>query len=247
MTKVAAALGIAPAELREGRPGELALELGAAALPAMVDRIAVGLAGRLVSLLATDEREASGRFVLRHVWSLPAERTFLHLAVPVDPGAPSFPSIAARYPAANWFEREVMDFFGLTPDGHPNPARVAMHDDWPERAWPLRKDFPDAGAVPRTPGRFPPVPAGDRRGRVPGAGRSGPRRDHRARTLPLWSRRRAGAVPPAPAVLRAQGDREAVRAPAVAARDLPRRIDFRRHVGGPRAGLGARDRAAGPA
>ena len=74
----------------------------------------------------------------------------------MDPGAASYPSIAAKYPAANWFEREVMDFFGLTPDGHPNPARVALHDDWPEGAWALRKDFPNDGAVPRVPGEFHP-------------------------------------------------------------------------------------------
>ncbi len=48
------------------------------------------------------------------------------------PSEPSYPSIAAKYPVANWFEREVMDFFGLIPDGHPNPTRVALHDDWPE-------------------------------------------------------------------------------------------------------------------
>ena len=43
-----------------------------------------------------------------------------------------------------------MDFFGLTPQGHPNPARVALHDDWPDGAWALRKDFP---------GRSPGCPA----------------------------------------------------------------------------------------
>ena len=49
-----------------------------------------------------------------------------------------------------------MDFFGLAPDGHPNPARVALHDDWPDGAWALRKDFPFDSAVPRVPGDFHP-------------------------------------------------------------------------------------------
>jgi Ni,Fe-hydrogenase III large subunit len=49
-----------------------------------------------------------------------------------------------------------MDFFGLVPIGHPNPARVALHDDWPDGAWALRKDFPDDGAVPRAHGDFHP-------------------------------------------------------------------------------------------
>jgi Ni,Fe-hydrogenase III large subunit len=69
---------------------------------------------------------------------------------------PSYPSIAAKHPAANWFEREVMDFFGLTPEGHPNLSRVALHDDWPDGAWALRKDFPSDTVVPRVPGDFHP-------------------------------------------------------------------------------------------
>ncbi len=68
------------------------------------------------------------------------------------PHAPRFPSIAAKHPSANWFEREVMDLFGLVPDGHPNPARVSLHDDWPEGEWALRKDFPHDRTVPRVVG-----------------------------------------------------------------------------------------------
>jgi len=152
LTTVATALGVPSGTLRENRPGELLLETATSALPGMADRIADGLSGRLLSLFATDERQAAGRFVLHHVWFLPGLRSFLVLAAPVIPGEPSFPSIAARHPVANWFEREVMDFFGLVPDGHPNPMRVALHDDWPEGAWPLRKDFPDDRAVPRVAG-----------------------------------------------------------------------------------------------
>jgi Ni,Fe-hydrogenase III large subunit/Ni,Fe-hydrogenase III component G len=142
--------------VRARRAGEVMLETDAAALPALADRVAIGLSGRLMSLFASDERSASGRFLLHHMWSLPNLRTFLHITVPVDPAHPTFPSIAAKYPAANWFEREVADFFGLAPDGHPNPARVALHDDWPEGAWALRKDFPDDRAVARVPGDFHP-------------------------------------------------------------------------------------------
>jgi Ni,Fe-hydrogenase III large subunit len=45
-----------------------------------------------------------------------------------------------------------MDFFGLVPEGHPNPSRVALHDDWPEGAWALRRDFADTQPVPRAAG-----------------------------------------------------------------------------------------------
>ena len=78
-----------------------------------------------MSLFASDERQAACRFLLHHVWFIPSLRPFLHIAAPVDPARPVFPCIAAKYPAANWFEREAMDLFGLVPEGHPNPARVA--------------------------------------------------------------------------------------------------------------------------
>lgn len=153
---VSAALDVAEGAIRDRREGELALDADVAALPALAGRSLLGLNGRLVSLFATDERDRTDRFRLHHVWSLPALRTFLHISAAVDRTAASFPSIAAMHPAANWFEREVMDFFGLAPDGHPNPARVALHDDWPEEAWALRKDFPVDRVVPRVAGELHP-------------------------------------------------------------------------------------------
>jgi Ni,Fe-hydrogenase III large subunit/Ni,Fe-hydrogenase III component G len=156
VTSVSTGLAVPEGAVRETRPGELLLETTASALPGFADRITAGLSGRLMSLFASDERDVAGRFLLHHLWFLPGLRSFLHLMAPVLPVEPSFPSIAAKYPAANWFEREVMDLFGLVPEGHPNPTRVALHDDWPDGAWALRKDFPDDRAVPRLPGDFHP-------------------------------------------------------------------------------------------
>jgi Ni,Fe-hydrogenase III large subunit/Ni,Fe-hydrogenase III component G len=146
---VAGALGIPEHGIREPRPGEVAIEAGAADLPFLADAAVAGLDGRLLSLFAADERATHGCFVVRHVWSLPRLETFLCISAPVDPREPSFPSIAARHPAANWFEREMMDYFGLEPRDHPNPERVAVHDDWPEGEWALRKDFDADRQVPR--------------------------------------------------------------------------------------------------
>jgi Ni,Fe-hydrogenase III component G len=159
MSRVAAvstALDVAGGAVRETHPGELLLETTTSALAGLADRIVTELSGRLMSLFASDERNATGRFLLHHVWFLQGQRSFLHLVAPVLPAAPSYPSIAAKYPVANWFEREVMDLFGLIPEGHPNPMRVALHDDWPEGAWALRKDFPYDAVVPRVAGDFHP-------------------------------------------------------------------------------------------
>jgi Ni,Fe-hydrogenase III large subunit/Ni,Fe-hydrogenase III component G len=152
----AAALEVPERTIRELHPGEMYLEGTAAALPGLADRTALTLNGRLLSVFASDERRSSNRFLLHHVWSLPGLSSFLRIVTPVDPAEPSYPSIAAKYPAANWFEREVMDFFGLAPMGHPNPSRVALHDDWPEGVHPLQKDFPSERTVPRVQGEFHP-------------------------------------------------------------------------------------------
>ncbi len=153
---VSAALDVPEGAVLELHPGEMILEGTAPTLPGLADRAALGLNGRLLSLFASDERQSTNRFLLHHVWSLPGLASFLRISTPVDPVEPSYPSIAAKYPAANWFEREVMDFFGFAPEGHPNPARVALHDDWPEGVHALRKDFPSQRTVPRVPGDLHP-------------------------------------------------------------------------------------------
>jgi len=96
--------------------------------------------GRLVSLFADDARAESGQFHLYYVFALDAAHGFFVLRVPVPAENPRFASLTNALPAVNWQEREIQDWFGIQLDGHPNPRRCALHDDWPE-VHPLRKDF----------------------------------------------------------------------------------------------------------
>ena len=157
VTTVSTALEVPERAVRETRPGELLLETTTSALSGFADRVDRG--SERTAPVPLRERRARCQRAISPAPSVvlagppdPSSR----IAAPVLPAEPSYPSIAAKYPVANWFEREVMDFFGLVPEGHPNPTRVALHDDWPDGAWALRKDFPYDAVVPRVPGDFHP-------------------------------------------------------------------------------------------
>ncbi len=63
---------------------------------------------------------------------------FVKTEVPKE--AAEVDSAAMVYAGAEWYEREVLDLFGVAFRGHPDPRRILMPDDY--EGHPLRKDFP---------------------------------------------------------------------------------------------------------
>ncbi|TAK31328.1 MAG: NADH-quinone oxidoreductase subunit F [Chloroflexota bacterium] len=108
------------------------------------------LAAPLTTMVGVDDRARTGLFQLAYVFSTGGH--WVSVETGIDPARPRFPSVTPCLPAAHWYEREVQDLLGLIPEGHPDPRRLVLHDDWPEGIYPLRKDFDPTIPVPRVDG-----------------------------------------------------------------------------------------------
>lgn len=80
--------------------------------------------------------------VVYHLFSIP-RKTRIRLKVKLPGEDPRLPSVTPVWPAANFFEREVFDLFGVHFEGHPFLRRILMPDTW--EGHPLRKDYPVEG------------------------------------------------------------------------------------------------------
>ncbi len=99
---------------------------------------------QLIDLCGVDYPEREQRFeVVYHLLSVKYNRR-LRLKVHTDENSP-VPSATAVYSAANWWEREAWDLFGIHFEGHPDLRRLLT--DYGFEGHPLRKDFPLTGYV----------------------------------------------------------------------------------------------------
>ncbi|ABC21121.1 hydrogenase large subunit [Rhodospirillum rubrum] len=100
------------------------------------------LKGRLVTGVCTDMGPVTGEYDIIYAFSLDAEGILLTLTEPTDPKDPKVPTLTDLIPGADWHERENYDMLGVVAEGHPNPRRLLLSEDWPEDLFPMRKDFP---------------------------------------------------------------------------------------------------------
>jgi NADH-quinone oxidoreductase subunit C/D len=104
----------------------------------------------LYDITATDDRvrqhrdglPASDFTVIYHLLSF-ERNEYIRIKVPLKEDSLNLPTITDVWPAANWYEREVWDMFGIKFDGHPFLARILMPRTWVGH--PLRKDHPARG------------------------------------------------------------------------------------------------------
>ena len=97
----------------------------------------------LMDLFAVDYlhwEEKAVRFeVVYNLYSLKKNHR-LFVKAPVPETDPAMDSATAVWPAADWYEREIWDLFGIRFKDHPNLKRILMYEGF--EGHPLRKDYP---------------------------------------------------------------------------------------------------------
>ncbi len=71
--------------------------------------------------------------------------TVLTLSVAVPKTAPVLKTVTHLYPAADCYERELVDLLGFRIDGLGEGNRYPLPDGWPAGQYPLRKDWKAEG------------------------------------------------------------------------------------------------------
>jgi len=94
----------------------------------------------LAELTAVDYWPREPRYEVVYLLVSIENRLRLRLKVRLPNDAAHLATVSGIWPAANWLEREVWDLFGIAFDGHPDPRRLLMPEDW--EGFPLRRDFP---------------------------------------------------------------------------------------------------------
>jgi NADH-quinone oxidoreductase subunit C len=143
---IKAGLGEAVVDVRVAL-GELTVEVGRGDLLRVIAYLRDNPDCRftqLTDICGVDYPERRERFeVVYHLLSL-NHNLRIRVKTTTDVNHP-VPSVLGLYPAANWYEREAYDLYGILFEGHPDLRRILT--DYGFRGHPLRKDFPLTGFV----------------------------------------------------------------------------------------------------
>jgi NADH-quinone oxidoreductase subunit C len=97
-----------------------------------------------IDICGVDYPQREKRFDVVYHLLAPYKNRRIRVKVQTDEDTP-VPSTISVFPAANWFEREAFDLYGVLFSGHPDLRRILT--DYGFSGHPLRKDFPLTGYV----------------------------------------------------------------------------------------------------
>jgi NADH/F420H2 dehydrogenase subunit C len=99
----------------------------------------------LFCLTGVDRKD--GFHVVYHLTSSEYNHAIILRIVLADKVNPAIPTVCDIWRAAEYYEREVFDLFGITFENHPDLRRLFLEDDWV--GYPLRKDYKDSFTLDR--------------------------------------------------------------------------------------------------
>jgi len=99
---------------------------------------------QLTDITAVDYPDRAERFEVVYQLLSYTHNRRMRVKLATDEDTP-VPSAVAVFSAANWFEREVWDLFGIFFENHPDLRRILT--DYGFEGHPFRKDFPLTGYV----------------------------------------------------------------------------------------------------
>ncbi|MDZ5696927.1 NADH-quinone oxidoreductase subunit C [Chelativorans sp. M5D2P16] len=97
-----------------------------------------------VDISGVDYPERDKRFEIVYHLLSPRQNQRIRVKVSTDEDTP-VPSVVEVFPAADWYEREIYDLYGVLFSDHPDLRRILT--DYGFEGHPLRKDFPLTGFV----------------------------------------------------------------------------------------------------
>jgi Ni,Fe-hydrogenase III large subunit/Ni,Fe-hydrogenase III component G len=98
--------------------------------------------GRLALLFAVDCRPLAEKYEIQYLFAFGSNHPWVLLTIELVGQDRLFTSITPSVHAAQWYEREIRDLYGLIPQGHPDLRRLVRHEHWPKGTHPLQKAFP---------------------------------------------------------------------------------------------------------
>jgi NADH-quinone oxidoreductase subunit C len=119
------------------------VRVGAAEWRATAQRLRADGFDFLQNLTAVDWIKEERIELVYHLWSY-AQRIGCVVKIDVPRAQAEAPSVADVWRAADWYEREQFDLFGVVFSGHPDLRRILMPVDWPGH--PMRKDYVEAAS-----------------------------------------------------------------------------------------------------
>lgn len=126
-------------ETIEPEPGRVDVVVAPGDLVAAAHALMDARWGYLTAITGLDPGEEDGRLEALYHFACGAALVTLRVRVPRE--RPAVPSLIDVIPSVSFYERELMEMFGIVVEGTPNTDRLFLPEDWPDGVYPLRKDF----------------------------------------------------------------------------------------------------------